>query len=65
MITALWSALTSRAADRLAFVPGLEWLSGLLTVIAALLVLGGLAWAAYGWWKSRQTNEGDAAPAGA
>ncbi|WP_309082876.1 N-acetylmuramidase domain-containing protein [Chelativorans sp.] len=53
------------AADRLADIPGLEWLSGTLTIVAVLLVLGGLSWAAYGWWKSRQTDEGDAAPAGA
>jgi len=53
------------AADRLAFVPGLEWLAGILTVVAVLLVLGGLSWAAYGWWKGRQTDEGDIAPAGA
>ncbi|WP_309086712.1 hypothetical protein, partial [Chelativorans sp.] len=50
------------AADRLAGVPGLEWLSGALTIVAVLLVLGGLSWAAYGWWKSRQTDEGDAVP---
>ncbi len=37
------------AADRLAPIPGFEWLSGALTVIAVLLVLGGLGWAAYGW----------------
>jgi hypothetical protein len=45
------------AADRLAFVPGLEWLSAGLTVAAVVLVVGGLAWAAHGWWKSRRTVE--------
>lgn len=30
-----------------------------LYVIAGLLVVGGLAYAAWGWWKSRHTDEGD------
>lgn len=45
------------AADRLAYVPGVEWLSTGLGVIAAVLVIGGLGYAAYGWWRSRQTEE--------
>ncbi|MER8441522.1 hypothetical protein NKH36_34180 [Mesorhizobium sp. M1312] len=27
-------------------------------MIAVLLVLGGIAWIAWGWWKSRGTDEG-------
>lgn len=45
------------AADRVAWVPGLEWLSAGLAVAAVALVVGGLAWAGYGWWRSRQTVE--------
>lgn len=51
------------AADRLAYMSGVEWLSTGLGVIAAVLVVGGLAYAAYGWWRSRQTEETPAAPA--
>lgn len=46
-------------ADKVSWVPGLEWLSSILAVVVAVLVLGGIAWAVYGWWKSRQTDEGD------
>ncbi|WP_163266491.1 N-acetylmuramidase domain-containing protein [Chelativorans alearense] len=49
-----------QAADRLAFVPGLEWLSAGLAVVSVLLVLGGLALWARGWLKSRQTVEAPA-----
>ena len=45
------------AADRLAYVPGVEWLSTCLGIAAAVLVIGGLGYAAYGWWLSRQTVE--------
>lgn len=48
------------AADRLSFVPGLEWASAGLATLAAVLVIGGLAWAGYGWWKSRKTVEAPA-----
>lgn len=48
-----------QAADKTSWVPGLEWLSAILSVVAVLLVLGGVAWIAWGWWKSRQTDEGD------
>lgn len=48
-----------QAADKTAWIPGLEWLSAILSVVAVLLVLGGLAWIAWGWWKARQTDEGD------
>lgn len=51
------------AADKTSWVPGLEWLSAVLSTVAVLLVLGGLAWIAWGWWKARQTDEGDIAPA--
>jgi len=50
-------------ADKVSWIPGLEWLSTILTVVAALLILGGLAWIAWGWWKARQTDEGDVGPA--
>lgn len=46
-----------QAADRLAWVPGLEWLSAVLAVLAVLLVLGGLAWGIRGWIRSRRTVE--------
>lgn len=48
--------------DKVAGYAGLEWLSTILGVIAAVLVIGGLAWGLYGWWKSRQTDEGDVQP---
>lgn len=51
-----------QAAEKTSIIPGLEWLSGILSVIAVLLVLGGLAWIAWGWWKSRRTDEGDVVP---
>lgn len=50
-----------QAADKVSWIPGLEWLSAILSVIAVLLVLGGLAWIVWGWWKSKQTSEGDIA----
>lgn len=46
-----------QASDRLSFLPGVEWLAAGLGVAAAVLVIGGLAWAGYGWWKSRRTVE--------
>jgi peptidoglycan hydrolase-like protein with peptidoglycan-binding domain len=56
-----------QAADKTSYIPGLEWISTILSVIAVALVLGGLGWIAWGWWKARQTDEGDivvdAAPA--
>ena len=48
--------------DQVAGYAGLEWLSTILGVIAAVLVIGGIAWGFYGWWKSRQTDEGDVEP---
>lgn len=56
------SQKVEEVADKVSWIPGLEWLSTILTIIAALLVLGGLAWIAYGWWKARQTDEGDVEP---
>ena len=47
-------------ADRLAYIPGLEMISAGLGVAAAVLVLGGLAYAGYGWWKSGRTVESPA-----
>lgn len=47
-------------ADRLAYVPGLEMIAAGLGVAAAVLVLGGLAYAAYGWWRSGRTVESPA-----
>lgn len=47
------------AADKVSWIPGLEWLSTILTIIAVLLVLGGLGWVAWGWFKARRTDEGD------
>lgn len=47
-------------ADRLAYIPGLETVAAGLGVVAAVLVIGGLAYAAYGWWKSRETVESPA-----
>lgn len=49
-------------ADKVSFIPGLEWLSTILAVIAAVLVIGGLLWMAWGWIKSRRTDEGDVEP---
>ena len=54
------SQTVQEAADKTAWVPGLEWISAILSIVAVLLVLGGLAWMGWGWWKSRQTDEGDA-----
>ncbi|TIS37488.1 N-acetylmuramidase domain-containing protein [Mesorhizobium sp.] len=54
-----------QAAEKTSWIPGLEWISGILSVMAVLLVLGGLAWIAWGWWKSRRTDEGDIDPDGA
>lgn len=51
-----------QVADKVSFVPGLEWLSTILGVVVAALVIGGLLWMAWGWWKSRQTDEGDVEP---
>ncbi|WP_287248759.1 N-acetylmuramidase domain-containing protein [Mesorhizobium sp.] len=51
-----------QAAEKTSWIPGLEWISGILSVVAVLLVLGGLAWIAWGWWKSRRTDEGDIDP---
>ncbi|TIP07787.1 N-acetylmuramidase domain-containing protein [Mesorhizobium sp.] len=53
-----------QAAEKTSWIPGLEWISGILSVVAVLLVLGGLGWIAWGWWKSRQTDEGDIAVGG-
>lgn len=53
------SQTVEQAADKASWVPGLEWLGAILSTIAVLLVLGGLAWMAWGWWKSRHTDEGD------
>lgn len=47
-------------ADRLAYIPGLETVAAGLGVVAAVLVIGGLAYAAWGWWRSRQTVESPA-----
>ena len=36
------------------------WLDHAVTVlyvVAAMLIVGGLAWAAWGWWKSRRTHD--------
>ena len=41
--------------------PGMETLAAWLSVLAVLLVLAGLAYAAWGWWKARRTDEGDVA----
>lgn len=48
------------AADRLSYVPGLEWVSTGLGIAAAVLVVGGLAWAGWGWIRSRRTVESPA-----
>lgn len=45
------------AADRLSFIPGLEWASSGLSVLAAMMVIGGLAFAVWGWWRSGRTVE--------
>lgn len=45
-------------ADKIS--PTGTWLDHAVTalyVVAAILVVGGLAWAAYGWWKSRRTHD--------
>ena len=47
------------ASDKLSYVPGLEWLSAILAVIAVMLVLGSLAWIGWGWLKARRTETGD------
>lgn len=49
-------------ADTVSWLPGLGWLSSILAVVVAVLVLGGIGWALYGWWKARQTDEGDVEP---
>jgi len=49
------------ASDKIVGVPGLEWLSAVLAVIAMALVLGSLGWIAWGWWKARRTETGDEA----
>lgn len=51
-----------QAADKTSYIPGLEWLSAILSTLAALLVLGGIAWIAWGWLKARRTDEGDIDP---
>lgn len=48
-----------KAIEHTSAVPGLEWLSAILATISAALVIGGLLWTLYGWWKSRRTDEGD------
>lgn len=55
------SQAVQQAGDRLAWVPGLETVGAWLSLLALVLVLAGLAYAAWGWWKSRRTNEGDVA----
>lgn len=47
-------------ADRLAYIPGLETIAAGLGIVAAVLVLGGLAYAGYGWWRSGRTVESPA-----
>ncbi|WP_164743052.1 N-acetylmuramidase domain-containing protein [Mesorhizobium sp. Z1-4] len=54
------SRAIEEAADKTSWVPGLEWLTAILSLIAALLVIGGLCWIAYGWWKSKKTVEAPA-----
>lgn len=49
-------------ADKVSWIPGLEWVSTILAVVVAVLVIGGIGWALYGWWKSRRTDEGDVEP---
>lgn len=53
------SQMVQQASDRISFVPGLEKLSAILTVVAIVLILGGMAYAAIGWWRSGRTDEGD------
>jgi hypothetical protein len=53
------SQKVEEVADKVSWIPGLEWLGTILTVIAVLLVVGGLAWVAWGWVKARRTDEGD------
>lgn len=55
------SQAVQQAGDRLAWVPGLETLGGWLSLLALILVLAGLAYAAWGWIKSKRTSEGDVA----
>lgn len=45
------------------YLPGLEWLSIILSLLAAALVIGGLGWAVWGWWTARDTVSGDEADA--
>lgn len=47
------------AAAKITGIPNLEWLSNGLTIISTALVVGGLIYAAYHWYKSRKTIEGD------
>lgn len=46
-----------QAGYQLANIPALEWVSTGLAVAAAALAIGGLAYAAHGWVKSRRTVE--------
>lgn len=53
------SQMLQQASDRLTFIPGLERIAAVLSLIAVALVLAGLIYAGWGWWKARQTDEGD------
>jgi peptidoglycan hydrolase-like protein with peptidoglycan-binding domain len=46
-------------ADKVSWIPGLEWLSTILAIIVAILVIGGIVWIAWGWLKAKRTDEGD------
>lgn len=45
------------ASAQLSYLPGLEWVTTGLAIAAAGLAIGGLAYAAWGWWKSDETEE--------